>query len=292
MREGGILSGGSGAPASPLDAPWRVLIVDDEPPARVRLRALITDLSESLHAQGLIAQTLPPPGEAASADEARRALREGAWDIALLDIRMPGTDGLSLASEWRALPQAPALVFVTAHAEHALRAFEMDAVDYLTKPVRRDRLQQALEKAARWLRARQQEAAAIDAGTSSPGAPGPSAGADFLVIHDRGRTERVALVDIVYLKAEYKYVTVRTASRALIYDGSLQEIEQQQPTRWLRVHRNALVARGALRTLERARAGEGGDEAEAWLLRLHGVDEPLQVSRRQLAAVREAMALP
>lgn len=254
----------------------RILLVDDETLARARLRALLEECRDPLaSADG---QSLGGfwVGEASQAVHAVAQLQHQPWDVALLDIHMPGMDGLTLAQHLKSLPSPPAVVFVTAHAEHALNAFEIDAVDYLTKPVRRERLQQALEKVAA-RHPRLPEAAPPDSGSRA-----------FLLIHDRGRTERVPLADIVYLKAELKYVTVRTEGRAYIYDGSLHELEQAHPGRWLRIHRNALVARHRLRALEKGHDPcEGG---EAWLLALNGVDDRLPVSRRQLASVREALA--
>ena len=167
------------------------------------------------------------------------------------------------------------MVFVTAHAEHALQAFDLEAIDYLTKPVRRDRLQQALAKALRW------QAAQADPADDTP---------EHLLIQDRGRIERVPVVDVVYLKAELKYVTVRTRARSHIYDGSLSDLETRFPERFVRVHRNALVARAALRALERHHGGGvSGADGEGWEVALHGVDERLAVSRRQLPALREVV---
>lgn len=250
----------------------RVLVVDDEALARQRLADQLAALEP-----GIVV------GEAADGRTALARLSSEPWDVVLLDVQMPGLDGLGLAALLRNRPGAPALVFVTAHAEHALRAFELDAVDYLTKPVRRERLQQALEKARRWL------ARAL----APPGAQAAGgAVSDALVIHERGRTERVPLDEVVYLKAELKYLTVRTPQRSYIYDGSLHEFERAQPQRWVRVHRNALVARQRLRALERVHERTGdpsGEPFDGWVVRLDGVPERLQVSRRQLATVREAL---
>jgi len=118
----------------------RILIVDDEPLARSRLRDLLSDCPLPAGMAGLSV------GEASHAVQAMEQLQHRPWDVVLLDIHMPGMDGLSLARHLQALPEPPAVVFVTAHAEHALEAFELAAVDYLTKPVRLQRLQQALEK--------------------------------------------------------------------------------------------------------------------------------------------------
>lgn len=252
----------------------RVLVVDDEALARQRLRDLLLEWQ--------------PNAEVAEAEDARTALarlRSEPWDVALLDVQMPGLDGLALAALLRGQPKAPALVFVTAHAEHALRAFELDAVDYLTKPVRRERLHQALDKALRWH-------ASVAAAATEPAPARPAATTEALIIHERGRTERVPLDDVIYLKAELKYLTVRTAQRSYIYDGALHDFERSQPERWLRIHRNALVARQRVRSLQRVHersAGPQGEAFDGWVVVLDGVPERLQVSRRQLPSVREAL---
>jgi len=241
----------------------RVLIVDDEMLARSRLRTLLADCDSP---------AAVPTGEAANAAQAMELLTRQDFDAVLLDIHMPGADGLGLARALRSMPQAPAVVFVTAYAEHAVAAFELEAVDYLTKPVRLERLQAALQKVERVIQSR----------GAAP--PGP---AEALLIHDRGRTERVPLTEVLYFKAELKYVTVRTASRSYILDASLSELEERHATDFLRVHRNALVARRALRALERH---DDPEEGEGWAVRLNGIDELLAVSRRQLGAVRDALA--
>jgi len=250
--------------------PLRVLLVDDEALARLRLRSLLAELGD-------------PPcevvAEAGDADAARAALRAQPCDLVLLDIGLPGRDGMQLAAGLRSLPQAPSVVFVTAHAEHALRAFELDAADYLTKPVTRDRLRSALRRVAQ--RRRPSEAPAA-----------PADPARVLVVHDRGRVLRLPLADVVYLKAELKYVTLRTAEHSYVLDDPLSELEQRLGDGFLRVHRNALVARSAVRALQRRRGdGLSGDEshAEHWAVQLMPTGEWLAVSRRQLAAVREAL---
>ncbi len=242
----------------------QALIVDDESLARARLRTLLGDCSSP---------AVSVAGEAANAIQAIELLRQQAFDVALLDIHMPGADGLTLARTLRELPKPPAIVFVTAHAEHAVQAFEIEAVDYLTKPVRLERLQQALQKVERLAQA------------------GKGLGPDFpeecLVIQERGRTERVPLAEVLYFKAELKYITVRTAAKSYILDGSLSELEEKYPAQFMRIHRNALVARRAVRALEKHYDPE---EGEGWAVRLIGIDELLSVSRRQLSAVREAIA--
>ncbi len=238
----------------------KVLVVDDESLARARLRTLLADCVTP-HVQWV--------GEAGNAVQAMAFLQEHAVDVALVDIHMPGADGLTLAQSLRTLRAPPLLIFVTAHTEHALQAFELEAVDYLTKPVRLERLQQALQKAERM--------------TLYPRDIEPNPSQEVLVIQERGRTERLPLTQVVYFKAELKYITVRTASRSYILDGSLNELEEKYSADFIRIHRNALIARHAVRALERHVDAEEGD---GWAVRLNGVEETLAVSRRQLAVVR------
>lgn len=247
----------SGRPESVL----RVLLVDDEPLARARLRTL---LASCRHPAAEVA------GEAGNAEQAAALLCQQPVDVVFLDIHMPGSNGMAWAHTLRAQQNPPAVVFVTAHAEHAVDAFELAAVDYLTKPVRLGRLQESLQKAERFAQSGRAQAADL-------------ASEDVLVIQERNRTERVPLSQVLYFKAELKYLTVRTASRSYIMDGALNDLEQQHGGRFIRIHRNALVARKMVRSLEKH---FDTDEGEGWAVRLQGVDEKLMVSRRQLPAVR------
>lgn len=225
-------------------------------------------------------------GESADAEGALAWLAGHACDLVLLDVQMPGRDGTRLAAELRRLPSPPAVVFVTAHAQHALAAFELDAVDYLTKPVRRERLHAALQRVAQRL-AGQRAVAQV-----APFAPAASVPAlPDIVVTDRGRVVRVPVDEVLYFKAEQKYVTLRTAERHYVLDEALSDLEQRLGAGFLRVHRNALVARRAVRALERrAVAGERDEEGgEGWAVRMAQVDEWLAVSRRQVGAVREAL---
>ncbi|MBV5299610.1 MAG: response regulator transcription factor [Rhodoferax sp.] len=238
----------------------RVLIVDDEALARARLKTLLADCT----APGALVVA-----EAANAADAMRCLTHQAVDAVLADIHMPGADGLTLAQQLRALPNPPALVFVTAYAEHAVQAFELEALDYLTKPVRLERLQATLQKIERTAHA-------------SKGLE-PDLTDNVLVIQERGRTERVPLSTVLYLKAELKYITVRTAAHSYILEGSLSDLETRHASHFIRIHRNTLVARRAVRSLQHHCDAHEGD---GWAVRLDGVEEALFVSRRQLAAVR------
>jgi two-component system, LytTR family, response regulator AlgR len=249
----------------------RVLIVDDESLARLRLRQLVGECAEP---RAVVA------GEAPDAAQALAWLEAHDCDVLLLDVQMPGADGTQLAAVLRARARAPAIVFVTAHAQHAVKAFELEALEYLTKPVRRERLQAALQRVARRLAL--PSAVADGAATDTP----------VIVVNDRGRVTRVPLGEVLYLKAELKYVTLRTARHTHVLDEPLADLEARLGERFLRVHRNALVARRAVRALERrVLAGEGDDESgEGWAVRVEGLDDEwLAVSRRQLGAVREAL---
>lgn len=261
--------------------PLQVMIVDDEPLARARLRELVGECP------------WPKAEVACEAGSAAEALHlfagRGAIDVVLLDIRMPGLDGLQLAERLRARERPPAVVFTTAHPEHALRAFEVAAVDYLPKPVRRARLHDALARVAG-------RAAAMPAPMPAPppaaAVAEPAAAEPTLLVHQRGHLLRVPLSQVLYLKAELKYVTVRTASATHVIDDSLTDLEPRLGERFLRVHRNALVALSAMRELQRRRADEGddaGEGGEAWWLCVAPVDEWLAVSRRQLPLVKEAL---
>jgi two-component system response regulator AlgR len=260
---------------SATGSPLRVLLVDDEELARLRLRGLV---HECVDPKATVV------GEAANAAQALVWLATSTCDLLLLDVQMPGRDGTQLAADLRQRADPPAIVFVTAHAQHALRAFDLEAVDYLTKPVRRERLHAALQRVAQRLALQRPISVAAPPATTADDLP-------TIVVTDRGRVMRVPVVDVLYFKAELKYVTLRTADHTYVLDEALSDLEQRLGERFLRVHRNALVARNAVRALERRSiAGEGDEEGgEGWAVRMAPVDEWLAVSRRQVAAVREAL---
>jgi two-component system response regulator AlgR len=240
----------------------RVLVVDDEALARTRLLTLLAECQ---------APAAQATAQASHAVQAMELMQHQRFDVVLLDIHMPGADGLHLLRALQDLAEPPAVVFVTAHAEHAVQAFELDACDYLTKPVRLERLQAALHKAQRYVQLR--GAGPLDA----------TAPQEVLLIQDRNHTERLPLTEVIYFKAELKYITVRTATRHYVLEGSLNELEEKYGQRFLRIHRNALVARRAMRALQKHHDPEDG---EGWALRVDGVEERLLVSRRQLGEVR------
>jgi two-component system response regulator AlgR len=247
----------------------KVLIVDDEALARSRLASLVRECPDP---------RCEVAAECVNARQAAEWLRQHPADVLLLDIQMPGTTGTEWAAELRRNAHPPAVVFVTAHSEHALEAFDLDAADYLTKPVKRDRLFAALQRAARRTTARE--------------GPAQAAAEPVLVVSERGRVVRVPMAEVLYLKAELKYVTLRTSARSYVLDDSLTDLEQRLGAQLLRVHRNALVARHAVRALERrklAEAGEDEGDEVGWAVQVAPVGEWLAVSRRQVSAVREAL---
>lgn len=246
------------APAAAAGGTLKVLIVDDEPPARQRLRDLLSDAAAACPNQVV--------GEAANGLEAIEQVLACQPDVVLMDIQMPGVNGLEAARHLLSLPRHPAVVFTTAHDDFALRAFEVRALDYLMKPVRLARLTEALAR-ARPLR---------------PGdAEGLSARRHFCCT-ERGRVWLVPLEDVLYLRAELKYVSARTRQREFLLNESLVHLEEEFPGAFLRIHRNCLVAHRHLAGFERV--GEG--EEQRWVAVLQGWGERLPVSRRQLHVIR------
>jgi two-component system, LytTR family, response regulator AlgR len=241
----------------------KVLLVDDEALARARLRTLLGDCKQPV----TVVQ-----GEAANAADAVELLKRIAVDVVLLDINLPGANGITLARLLRDMPNPPLVVFVTAHAEHAVHAFELEAIDYLTKPVRLERLQSALQKVER-------------AKTASQDVK-PDVMEEVVIIQERGHTERLPVSEVLYFKAQLKYITVRTATRSYILDGSINELEEKYKAQFMRIHRNAIIAKRAVRALVKH---VDPQEGEGWAVRLADVQELLFVSRRQVGAVREAL---
>lgn len=237
----------------------KVLIVDDEPPARDRLRALIARLPD-----------YETCGEAGHGAEALRLAASGQPDIVLLDIRMPGLDGLETARRLAEFDQPPAIIFVTAYGDHALEAFEAHAVAYLLKPVRLERLEQALSRASRLNRAQ------LASLTVQPAITGRTH------IHARlgQRLERIPLADVFYFQADQKYVMVRHRQGHVLIEESLKVLETELGARVVRVHRNALAMAAQVAGLEKT--ADGG-----CALIFHDISDRLEVSRRHLAAVRQ-----
>jgi len=247
------------------DAPLKILIVDDEAPARRRLRELLDDCTGAM--------PLVVVGEAASGNEALNLLGSAPADLVLTDIHMPDMDGIELARHLLKLPLPPVLIFTTAYHEHAIAAFEVHAIDYLVKPVRVQRLLAALEKVPRLRPLSETKLDRLPAATRR-----------FLSVTERSRVVLVPIDEIVYLKAELKYITIRTADREFLLEESLTRLEEEFGARFVRVHRNCLVARDAIRGFERRVTADGDAH---WEVLLRGVPDALPVSRRQQFIVRE-----
>jgi len=251
----------------------RIFIADDEGPARERMKELLQDIA------GELPTTVA--GEAANGIEALERLPASGAQVLLLDIRMPGMDGLELARHLTGLENAPAVVFVTAHDKHAIEAFDLNALDYLLKPVRATRLAAALKKAAAGGAPRRENLARA---ADTP--------REYLSVAERNRIVLVPVRDILFLRAEQKYVTVRTREKEHLIEESLIALEREfcgadATHPFVRIHRNCLVARAAIRGFERT---GGGDEEAHWQGVLDGYAERLPVSRRQWPTVRELVA--
>jgi two-component system, LytTR family, response regulator AlgR len=261
-----------------MNAPSKILIVDDEAPARRRLRDLLDDCRESF--------ALIIADEAANGVEAIEIISNGGIDIVLTDIRMPVMDGLEVARHVAKMESPPKLIFTTAFDEYAVKAFELNAVDYLLKPIKQERLLAALKK-ANSVRAAQVEAVA----------EATKARRRHLSIHERGKIILVPVDDIIFLRAELKYVTVKTLVKEYLLEESLTKLEDEFGELFARVHRSALVARKAVTGFEKVNghaeqtAENGADKEESggtyWVVVLKGVEEKLPVSRRQQHVIRE-----
>jgi two-component system response regulator AlgR len=242
----------------------KVLIADDEPLARQRLR----DLLESIGGHEIV-------GEAANGLEACEVADSESADLVLLDIAMPLLDGLEAAHHLSRFERAPAVVFCTAYDEHALAAFEARAVDYLVKPIRRERLVEALERARRYTG---------DRADALEGAFPQAQRRSHLCARLRGSLRLIALDDISYLQAEEKYVVVHHKRGEDLIEDSLKALEVEFGERFLRIHRNCLVARDRLQELRR-------DSEGRVFVKLHNVDTLLEVSRRAVPVLRQLVRM-
>ena len=251
-------------------APLSVMIVDDEAPARARLRDLLADVAGE--------QPNTVVAEAANGLLALEAIAGLVGtgvnvDVVLVDIRMPTMDGIELVRHLALLEKPPGIIFVTAYDSYAVHAFELNAIDYLLKPVRAPRLAAALHKLRQARRApAPQVLAELQQGART-----------HLACHERGRLLLIPLADILYLKADLKYVVARTVSREYLLDESLTRLEDEFAKRFIRLHRSALVARDAIAGFEK---NDGIDAETQWQAILRGIPERLPVSRRQWPLVK------
>lgn len=234
----------------------KILIVDDEALARQQLRRLLEEANLECEIVG----------EAADGQEALALFDQTNADIVLLDIRMPGMDGLAVAKELSTRPISPAIIMVTAYDEHAIEAFQAQAQAYLLKPVRQEALEKAIASATK-INAAQMHM--LNATKTER----------FVSASYRGGVKRVALGDVFYFRAENKYVVAYHEHGELVVEETLKDIEQQFPQDLIRVHRNALVSIDRLQAIEKTREG-------VCQVRLIGTEDRLEVSRRHASALR------
>ena len=242
----------------------RILIADDEAPARARLRDLLDECRDRF--------PLTIVDEARNGREALEVLNREKVDVVLLDIRMPEIDGLEAARHIAGMASPPSIIFTTAFDTYAIKAFEVNAIDYLLKPIRVERLLAALAKARA---AAPVSREALDAAANQP--------RRHLSVHERGKIHLVPVADVLYLRAELKYVTVRTVEREFLVEESLTRLEEEFGEAFVRVHRNCLVARAAVAGFER-----NAEESESgWAVVIKGTGEKLPLSRRQHHVVKQ-----
>ena len=241
----------------------RVLIVDDEPPARERLRSLLGEIAE-----------VEVVGEAANGEEALSSAHELSPDVVLLDVRMPGLDGLQAARHLNVLEEPPAVIFTTAYDQYAVQAFEAHAVGYLLKPVRKEQLAAALTRAGRLTKAQLQKLASA----------GSEARRSHIAARRREGVRLIPIDEVQYFLADQKYTTVRHVHGEDLIEDSLRLLESEFGGAFVRIHRNALVGARHLERIERNADGQ-------YSVRLRGCEAPLPVSRRMAAELRERFRL-
>ncbi|KPC52141.1 LytR/AlgR family response regulator transcription factor [Amantichitinum ursilacus] len=246
-----------------MTTPLRLFLVDDEMPALRRLEDVLHDCASECPIEIL--------GTATNGVSALAQLAEADADAAIIDIQMPQMSGIELARELQSLSQPPAVIFATAFEEYGVAAFEVRAVDYLLKPIRRERLLDALNRVAE-MRAAQAQAE-----------PASHARSHFSVT-ERGRLHLIPVAEARYLKAEQKYITLRTREREYLLEDSLTRLEEEFGSRFVRIHRNCLVARDSLVGFEKM-PSNGGETH--WVAVLKDVPERLAVSRRQQHVIKE-----
>ena len=238
-----------------------VLIVDDEQLARQRLRHMLSGMGEHVI------------GEAATGEQALQQTQNSSPDVILLDIRMPGMDGLEAAGYINQMDNPPAIIFTTAYSDHALQAFETHAIDYLLKPIKRDRLANAISAAKRLTRAQIQRLRNDDIEEDMR---------SRICVKSRGALELVPIEEIIYFKADQKYVTLKTDDHEYLIEESLIALEQEFASRFVRIHRNALVSESHIAGLSK---NENGHQC----IQLNDTDDALEISRRHLPAIRKKL---
>ena len=239
-----------------------ILIADDEAPARNRLRDLLADI-----------ENVVVVAEAKNGKEAIDLALQTKPDLMLLDIRMPLMDGIEAAQHAQKLEPKPHIIFTTAFDAYAIKAFDLNAIDYLLKPIRLERLQAAINKAHAL---QPKQIAALKPLQKAR---------SHLSIHERGRVILVPIETVIYLRAELKYITVRTVEREYLIEESLTNLEAELAEQFIRLHRNCLVAPLFITGYEK-RKNEDGEQQ--WVAILKGIPETIAISRRQQHLVRTA----
>ncbi len=248
-----------------IDLPLTVYVVDDEAPARHRIKELLGDCNAQL--------ALELVGEASNGREALDQLSTLHADVVLVDIRMPQMDGLELAQHLNKLERPPVIVFTTAYDNYAIQAFELHAIDYLLKPIRLGRLFEALTRARTAVPVKSEVLQELM----------PEARKN-LSIQERGKILLVPIEKVLYLRAELKYITVRTVEREYLVEEPLGSLEKEFANRFVRIHRNCLIAKEEIESFEKM--GEEGADLH-WTVKLKGLEEKLPISRRQQFMVKE-----
>jgi two-component system, LytTR family, response regulator AlgR len=238
-----------------------VLIVDDEQLARQRLRKLLSEVN-GYHIVG----------EAETGEDALRKTQAVLPDVVLMDIRMPGMDGIEAASYINRMDKPPAIIFTTAFSEHALQAFETHAIDYLLKPIKQNRLAAALDAAKRMNKAQLSKLREDE----TEGAR------EKICVKSRGTLELIPIEDIIYFMADQKYVTLRTADQEYLIEESLKNLEQEFSFQFIRIHRNALVSHNMLNGLTKNKDGHA-------CINFKEIDDLLEISRRHLPQIRKRL---
>jgi two-component system, LytTR family, response regulator AlgR len=248
-----------------VDLPLSVFIVDDESPARHRIKELLNDCNAQL--------SLELVGEASNGCDALEKLSTRHADVVLVDIRMPQMDGIELARHLNKLERPPVIIFTTAYDNYAIQAFEQHAVDYLLKPIRLGRLFEALSRA--------RVAVPVKSEVLQEILPESRKN---ISIQERGKILLIPIEKVLYLRAELKYITVRTIEREYLIEEPLGALEKEFAARFVRIHRNCLVAKEEIESFEKV--GDEGAESH-WTVKLKGLEEKLPISRRQQHIVKE-----
>ena len=245
----------------------KILIADDEAPARNRMRELLGDIDNNI----VIA-------EAKNGKQAIDLAAETQPDVLLLDIRMPVMDGIEAAQHAQKLPHKPHIIFTTAFDAYAIKAFDLNAIDYLLKPIRLERLQAAIDKA----RARQPNLDTASQPLQHLQKILPKV-RTHLSIHERGRILLVPIESIIYLRAELKYTTVRTVEREYLIEESLTNLETEFSAQFIRLHRNCLAASAFIAGYEKRKT----DDENQWFALFKGISDCVAISRRQQHLVKQ-----